>query len=1383
MDSTLASEPGGSDDAPSQPQRERPTSSVLDMDKIDKIDRASSVATSMDVPAGGPNAPHLSLGVGNHLSLDDVAPVDVQIRNLDVTVDTSPSALEPATYPALLKDRFGGSKARPDPAAYTKDLLSCVSASLAPGTLTAILGGSGSGKTTLLNTVSSRIASSRLSQSGSILFNSQPSIDSVRSAYVTQTDILLPTLTARETLQYSADLRLPPPSTSAERRRVVEEVIMELGLKEAADTRVGSTTHRGLSGGEKRRVSIGVQMLANPSVLFLDEPTTGLDASSAFQLVRTLKNLAAKGRTVIVTIHQPRSEIWGLFDNLVLLSRGSPVYSGPVSECLPWFEELGFRTPPFVNPAEHLVDLAAVDNRTPELEAESLARVEQLKGAWREENERRFTPTEKGPDAPAERGMMLRRHTNATAFARQMRVMTSRTFKTTYRDPMGMMAAIMQAVIMGLCTGYIFYQLGRDQAGIRSRQGFLYTTSALEGYLFLVFEVYRLTQEIGVFDREHSEGCATALPFLASRRLARLITEDFPVPLIFAVICYWMAGLDQEPSRFLTYFGIVLLNHYIAVTCAMCCVTASRNFPGASLIANLAYTLQSMACGYFIQSNSIAVWLRWLKYLTYTYYVFSALCGNEFHDSFYDCPYPGGESDPSCAPYTGTYILKSLGFPKGWLIAPIVVALAFVIFFYALSWIGLTFVRKEMTIARARVSEHDLSAGKEKLAARSIEEIRTIDVGLDKFALDLDKRSPWGRKLPRKTILHPVTSTFEAGKLNVIMGPSGSGKTSLLNAMALRLNSSLGTRYRPAGRLAFNGAEPSDSVIRSVCSYVCQDDDALLPSLTVRETLRFAAGLRLPSFMSKAEKNRRAEEVLLKMGLKDCADNLIGNELVKGISGGEKRRVTIAVQVLTDPRILLLDEPTSGLDAFTANSIMEVLRGLAAEGRTLILSIHQARSDLFGHFGNVLLLARGGKSVYSGAAGEMLGYFARVGKECPRNVNPADFVMDLITVDLQQQSREDETRKSVNGLIEAWDKNLNNPQASDAHPAAAQERLEPITEEKTSGSPRPSRDNDNNNTTPTTTKQGQPRRSNGKSHLATPAELGALVRKRTSFVTSFPLLLHRATINFRRQPPLILARLMQVVGLAVVLTAFFAPLKSDYTSVQNRVGFVQQVGSFYFVGMLQNVAVYPAERDVFYREHDDGAYGVEAFLLTYTALELPFEVVSTLVYGVLADLAVGFPRTAEMYFVCVFVCFGIVSCGESLGIMFNTLFSDHTGFAVTLTSILLSVANIMAGIMSIDMPPLFDAFNYISPCRYAVRALAPVSLRGQRFSCEADQTLPDGSCVLGTGERVLDLYGLNVDVVVNIAALAGMIVAYRLVAYLLLRLVRTKWERRGKVVK
>jgi ABC-type multidrug transport system ATPase subunit len=242
----------------------------------------------------------------NQLSLSAVDPIDVEVRNLAVQVDTSPS---PLSLASLLPRKRKANEST------TKTILHDVSANMPRGTLTAIIGGSGSGKTTMLNTMAERITSGRLAITGKTIFNGQQGISNIRSAYVMQQDILLPTLTVRETLQYSADLRLPPPTTSEERKKVVEEAILELGLKECADTRIGNNIHKGCSGGEKRRTSIGVQLLSNPSVLFLDEPTTGLDATSAFQLVRTLKSLAGKGRTIITTIHQPRSEIWGLFDN------------------------------------------------------------------------------------------------------------------------------------------------------------------------------------------------------------------------------------------------------------------------------------------------------------------------------------------------------------------------------------------------------------------------------------------------------------------------------------------------------------------------------------------------------------------------------------------------------------------------------------------------------------------------------------------------------------------------------------------------------------------------------------------------------------------------------------------------------------------------------------------------------------------------------------------------------------------------------------------------------------------------------------------------------------------------------------------------------------
>ncbi|KAH0492707.1 hypothetical protein TgHK011_007648 [Trichoderma gracile] len=1339
---------------------------------VEKAELASMTDTSLDVPASRNKLDRnrFSITGAANLSLDDVEAVHVQLRGLAISVDTSPSWLDPSTYPELFSAGF---KSKP----RIKTLLHSADADLKPGTLTAIIGGSGSGKTTLLNNLAERVVSSRLSQQGLATFNGKVGVNSVRHAYVMQQDILLPTLTVRETLKYSADLRLPPSTSAEDRERIVEEVILELGLKECANTRIGNSQHRGCSGGEKRRVSIGVQLLANPSVLFLDEPTTGLDATSAYQLVRTLKALAQKGRTVITTIHQPRSEIWDLFDNLIVLSRGSPVFSGPASDCLSWFQHLGHQLPPFVNPAEFVIDVAAVDNRTPELEAETSARLESLKAAWKTESESRFPPLE----ATAEVRARNKHHQASThaGFFRQVRILTDRTFKVTYRDPLGMTASLLEAVIMGVVIGYLFFDLGRDQAGIRSREGLLYTATGLQGYLILMFETYRLTIDMPTFDRESSEHCVDAVPYILSRRLARLITEDFPVPFLFSLILYFMAGFDHDAAKFFTFFSIGFVNHFACIMCAFTCVVAVRHFSGASLIANFAFTLQSIACGIFIQVDTIPVYVRWLKWVTWSFYTFGAYCGNEFQGSFYDCPEPGGPSNPACLQYTGDYILSSLGFPKNWVARPIVCLASFVIFFFILSAVGLQYIKVEMTIARARVSDTDLSAGKEKMTARSIAEVRTIDVELENFSLDLDKRKVNGKKLPRKTIVQPINVNFQAGTLNIIMGPSGSGKTSLLNLMALRLRNSIGTHYRPSGKMSFNGAVPSASVIRSVCSYVCQDDDALLPSLTVRETLQFSAALRLPSFMSKEEKSRRAEEILMKMGLKDCADNLIGNDLVKGISGGEKRRVSIAVQVLTDPRILLLDEPTSGLDAFTANSIMEVLQGLANEGRTLILTIHQPRSDLFRHFGNVLLLARGGAPAYAGPAKEMLNYFNQQGYQCPQHSNPADFALDMITVDLQRDDREAESRERVEKLIEEWRRHSSGGDAEQMWKREDVSRLPEITETDELDEKKAS--NEDLNATGADRDEALPkiqpaasRRSFNKANLSTPAELGALVHRPASIATAVPLLIHRAVINTRRQPQLIMARTMQVVGLAIIFALFFAPLHHDYYSVQNWMGFIQEIGAFYFVGMLQNVAIYPSERDVFYREDDDGVYSVDAFLLSYTILEVPFEILSCLLFGILMCIAVGLPRTATMYFVSVFGCFGIVSCGESLGIMFNTLV-NHTGFAVNIMGMFLSIANAMAGVLSIDAPEAFKALNYLSPIRYALRSIAPYALQNERFYCKPGQQLADGTCPIETGKQVLQLYRFDDDPVVNVAALAGCLVVYRLLAWLLLRLARARW--------
>lgn len=1268
----------------------------------------------------------------NSISLRELDPVSVRLEHLSVSVDESPNALS----------KLFAKQKQPPNQSHVKTILDDVSANMPPGSLTAIIGGSGSGKTSLLNQMSGRLQGKRLAISGKTLFNGSTDVSHVRSAYVIQQDILLPTLTVRETLKYAAQLRLPSTIGESERMQLVEEVILELGLKEAADTRIGNHAHKGCSGGEKRRTSIGVQLLSNPSLLWLDEPTTGLDATSASQVIKTLQNLARKGRTIIVTLHTPRSEIWEMFDNVILLTKGCPAYTGKTEGCLSYFAELGYEMPPFTNPAEYLIDVVSVDNRNEEAEQVSRQRVDRIVEAWKRHD---CIPShEKGAESGAigpqgepagnpasSNAMDSRSSMKCTSFVQQTRVLTARTWKVTIRDPMGMFGSLLEAVSMAIITGWIFLQLDGSLSGIRSRQGALYNAAALQGYLILLFETYRLTTDIQLFDEEARQGVVSIPAFLISRRLARVLIEDIPVPLLFTLVYYFFCGFRPETAQFFTFFSVILLQQYIAVCFAMVCVACSRHFAGASLVANLAYTLQSMACGYFIQSNTIPVYVRWTKWIAYVFYAFGALCANEFTGAFYDCPLEGGPSNPACKEYTGDFIMDSLGLPNDWVWRPILALVGFLLAFYIGAGVLLKFWRAEIAMARARPSNsnRDASAGKEEMSNRSPEEVRTITIGLDGYGLDIEKRSLRNRWT--KEILRPLTTQFQPGSLNVIMGPSGSGKTSLLNSMAGRLKNDMSTKYLQYGNMTFNGLDPSQDVVHSICAFVTQDDDALLASLTVRETLRYAAGLRLPSWMSKEQKEHRAEEILLKMGLKDCADNLIGNDLIKGISGGEKRRVTIAVQILTEPRVLLLDEPLSGLDAFTASSIMDVLHGLANEGRTLILTIHQPRSSLFGGFGNILLLARGGYPIYAGSAQNMLPYFAAQGYECPRHVNPADFALDLITVDLQHATREAESRAKVRKLIDSW--------TADKFVAI---RVGSIT---------------------------------------TPAELGSLARKPSSFVSAYSILIRRATKNMFRQPEILIARAMQVVGLGIILALYFAPLKSDYFAVQNRMGFIVEIAPLYFVGMLNNIAIYPTERDVFYRDYDDRIYGVEAFFLTYISITTPFEIIGCLIFAVLAVMACGLERNAETFFIITFNAFCITSCGESLGIAFNTLVS-HSGFSVNLMSVFLSIAQVMSGVLSLQIPDFLQAWNHLSPVKWGVANMAPYTLRGLHFTCEEWQKI-NGSCPITRGEQVLDLYKLNKDPELSLMALGICAIAYRFLAYVVLKIVKERWLGRlwGKV--
>jgi ABC-type proline/glycine betaine transport system ATPase subunit len=249
---------------------------------------------------------------------------------------------------------------------------------------------------------------------------------------------------------------------------------------------------------------------------------------------------------------------------------------------------------------------------------------------------------------------------------------------------------------------------------------------------------------------------------------------------------------------------------------------------------------------------------------------------------------------------------------------------------------------------------------------------------------------------------------------------------------------------------------------------------------------------------------REEEDLIVQMGLGHCADQFVGGKLKKGISGGEKRRVSIAIQILADPLMLLLGEPTSGLDVCTASSVLDVLRALADEGRTIVMTAHQCRSDAIETFDRVLLLTRGGSVAYSGDGGNILPHFSTLGFNCGLHTNPADFILDLITVDLQRQEKEDVSRKRVEQLLKVWE----NDKCRSTVTCTAVEEIQ--------------------------------------------IEVKDLKRARGSFLNIFTLVLRRSALNISRNPETVIARTSNVIGMAIVFALFFSPLQSNAEAVQTR---------------------------------------------------------------------------------------------------------------------------------------------------------------------------------------------------------------------------------------
>ncbi|XP_076023772.1 broad substrate specificity ATP-binding cassette transporter ABCG2 [Genypterus blacodes] len=528
--------------------------------------------------------------------------------------------------------------------ATTKDILIDLNGLMKPG-LNAIMGATGSGKSSFLDVLAARKDPAGLS--GEVLIDGapQPADFKCRSGYVVQDDVVMGTLTVRENFRFSAALRLPSSISEQDKEEKVNKLIKELGLTKVADSRVGTQLFRGISGGERKRTNIGMELIIDPSVLFLDEPTTGLDANTACSVLLLLKKMGNAGRNIIMSIHQPRYSIYSLFDSLTLLLNGQQVYHGQAQSALEYFSEIGYSCEPHNNPADFFLDvlngnpttmdLSSKDKEDPDSESLSNSRQgieEKLVEEYRNCSSYIQTKAELERimcGKPTKSSTPFRTITYANSFSTQFRWVLKRTFRNLVLNPQTSVAQVLVTIVLALIIGAIFFNVQMDESGIQNRTGTLFFVIINQCFSSVSAAELFITGR-KLFIHEYISGYYRLSVFFLTKLLSDIITLRTIPSIVYSCVAYYMIGLKNTPGAFFTYMFTVALTAY-AATAMTLAISADQSVVAiANIFITISFVFMMIFAGLLVNLPSIPNWMAWLKYLSIPRYGFAALQINEF---------------------------------------------------------------------------------------------------------------------------------------------------------------------------------------------------------------------------------------------------------------------------------------------------------------------------------------------------------------------------------------------------------------------------------------------------------------------------------------------------------------------------------------------------------------------------------------------------------------------------------------------------------------------------------------------------------------------------------------------------------------------------------
>lgn len=932
------------------------------------------------------------------------------------------------------------------------------------GEMLVVLGPPGSGCSTFLKTITGETHGFFVDENSKINYQGiSPELMNKNyrgeAIYTAEVDVHFPQMTVGETLYFAAQARRPrhipggvSVQTYAEHQR---DVIMALyGISHTINTRVGNDFIRGVSGGERKRVTIAEASLSRAPLQAWDNSTRGLDSANAIEFCKTLRmESEINGTTACVAIYQAPQSAYDLFDKALVLYEGRQIYFGRTTEAKSYFVNMGFHCPDrqtdadfltsMTSPLERIVRQGFEDRvpRTPDefaqrwLESPDRAALLRDIEAYEQkypiggEASERFKESRQLQKAKGQREASP----YTLTYVDQIKLCLWRGFVRLKADPSITVTQIIANSVVSLIISSVFYNMQQTTASFYSRSALIFFAILMNAF-GSALEILTLYAQRPIVEK-HSR---YALYHPSAEAFASMLT-DMPYKIVNAImtnlVTYFMTNLRREPGNF---FFFLLISFTLTLTMSMffrSIAALSRSLdqalaPAAILILGLV-----MYTGFAIPPAYMRGWAKWIRRINPVSYGFEALMVNEFHDRRFECTgyIPTSTGPAGVSTYNGisgaqracqaigsvagqsyvegdAYINSSFNYyiKNKWrnfgILWAFMIALMMV-YLVATEYITSKKSKGEVLVFRRG---HKFAVPKSK----SHDDLESADPGRSVVAQNnnsddiaiIERQTAifqWEDVCyditingePRRILDH-VDGWVKPGTLTALMGVSGAGKTTLLDCLATRTTMGVIT-----GQMLVDGRPRDDSFQRK--TGYAQQQDLHLSTSTVREALTFSAVLRQPAHVPREEKVQYVEEVIKLLEMTEYADAVVGVP-GEGLNVEQRKRLTIGVELAAKPALLLfLDEPTSGLDSQTSWAILDLLDKLKKNGQAILCTIHQPSAMLFQRFDRLLFLARGGRTVYYGDVGEnsriLVDYFVRNGGlACPPDANPAEWMLEVI---------------------------------------------------------------------------------------------------------------------------------------------------------------------------------------------------------------------------------------------------------------------------------------------------------------------------------------------------------------------------------------------------